>query len=78
MPGDGDGPGGVNLTPTPTYANNINAGTATASYAYAGDDNHTASSDSKTFSIDKAPSTTVVTIAGARSPTRGRRTRRRR
>src|SRR5205823_3639916 len=33
------------------YTNNTNAGTATASYSYAGDDNHTASTDSKTFTI---------------------------
>ena len=37
------------------------AGTATASYTYAGDANHTGSSDSKHFTIDKASSTTVVT-----------------
>ena len=58
------GAGGLDLTPAASYADNINAGTATASYSYAGDDNHTGSSDSKTFTIDKAPSTTVVTIVG--------------
>ena len=58
------GAGGLSLTPPASYVNNVNAGTAMASYTYAGDDNHAASSDSKTFSIDKAPSTTVVTIAG--------------
>ncbi len=55
------GPGGLSLTPDPTYADNTDAGTATASYAYAGDANHTGSSDSGTFVIDQAGSTTVVT-----------------
>jgi len=57
------GAGGLSLTPTPTYANNTNAGigTASASYTYAGDANHTTSSDSKSFTINKATSTTVVT-----------------
>jgi hypothetical protein len=36
-----------------SYSNNINAGTATASASYPGDANHTASSDSKTFTIDQ-------------------------
>ena len=58
------GAGGLSLTPLAVYANNTDAGTATASYSYAGDANHSASSDSKTFTIDKAPSTTVVTIVG--------------
>jgi hypothetical protein len=61
------GAGGLTLTPDPTYVNNINAGPATASYTYAGDANHTGSSDSKTFTIDKASSTTVVTVAGGES-----------
>ena len=58
------GAGGLSLTPTPTYANNTAAGinTASASYTYAGDANHTSSSDSKNFTIDKASSTTVVTF----------------
>jgi hypothetical protein len=38
----------------------MNAGTATASYSYTGDANHTSSSDSKNFTIDKAASTTMV------------------
>ena len=54
------GAGGLSLTPTPGYSNNTNAGTATASYAYAGDTNHTGSSDSKSFTIAKASSTTTV------------------
>ncbi|HEY3400450.1 MAG TPA: S8 family serine peptidase [Geothrix sp.] len=58
------GAGGLSLTPAATYADNINAGLATASYTFAGDANHTGSSDSKTFTIDKAPSTTTVTIIG--------------
>jgi hypothetical protein len=44
----------LSISPTPAYSNNVNAGTATASYNYAGDLNHTASSDSKTFAINKA------------------------
>jgi hypothetical protein len=48
------GAGGLSLTPTPDYSNNTNAGTATASYTYAGDLNHTGSSDSKNFTINKA------------------------
>ncbi len=55
------GAGGLSLTPDPTYVNNTNAGTATASYTYVGDDNHTGSSDSENFTIDKATSVTVVT-----------------
>ena len=51
----------LSLTPTPDYSNNINVGTATASYTYAGDANHNGSSDSKTFEITKADSTTVIT-----------------
>jgi len=53
----------LSLSPTPVYANNTNVGTtATASYTYAGDLNHTSSNtDSKTFEITKAPTTTVVT-----------------
>ena len=58
------GAGGLSLTPTASYANNTNAGTATASYTYAGDKNHTGSSDSKDFTIDKAPSTTTTVGAG--------------
>lgn len=59
------GAGGLNLTPTAGYANNTNAGTATASYTYAGDANHEGSTDSKTFEIGKAASSTTVTINGA-------------
>ncbi|WP_018613587.1 beta strand repeat-containing protein, partial [Segetibacter koreensis] len=59
------GAGGLTLTPTATYADNINAGIATASYAFAGDDNHTGSDDSKTFTIGKATSVTAITITGS-------------
>jgi hypothetical protein len=59
------GAGGLSITPTATYSNNTDAGTAIASYSYAGDGNHEASSDSQTFAISKAPSSTVVTIAGS-------------
>ena len=52
--------GGLNLTPAPVYADNTNAGTASASYTYTGDANHTGSADSKTFTIDKAPSSTTI------------------
>ncbi|HTH74594.1 MAG TPA: S8 family serine peptidase [Trinickia sp.] len=54
------GAGGLSLAPTPTYANNTDAGTATANYTYAGDANHTGSSDSKNFTIDKANTATSV------------------
>jgi hypothetical protein len=54
------GAGGLSLTPNPDYSNNTNAGTATAGYNYAGDDNHTGSSDSKQFAINKA----AVTATG--------------
>lgn len=62
------GNGGLSLTPTPDYTNNVNAGigTATASFTFAGDDNHSGSSDSKTFSIDKAA---VTATAGSGSVT---------
>src|SRR5262249_3807080 len=55
------GVGGLDLHPTPTYADNTDAGTATASYTYAGDANHDGSSDSATFTIDRAASITHVT-----------------
>src|SRR6266571_2356513 len=51
----------LSLTPTPNYTNNTDAGTASASYTFGGDANHTGSSDSKTFTIAKAGSTTTVT-----------------
>src|SRR6185437_9066471 len=54
------GAGGLDLTPAASYSNNVAAGMATASYTFAGDANHTGSSDSKHFTIDKASSTTTV------------------
>ena len=51
------GAGGLNNTPAPVYANNTNAGTASASYTYPGDANHTTSSDSKNFTINKKAAT---------------------
>ena len=53
------GVGNLSLSPTPIYTANLNAGPATASYNYAGDANREWSSDSETFTIAKAPSTTV-------------------
>ena len=55
------GAGGLSLSPTPIYTLNTDVGTATADYTYAGDANHTGSSDSTTFDITQATSTTVVT-----------------
>ncbi|MET3542612.1 hypothetical protein ABID22_003342, partial [Pontibacter aydingkolensis] len=57
------GAGGLDITPDAAYSNNTNAGTATASFSYAETANHLASSDSKTFTIGKAATTTVVTLA---------------
>src|SRR5919112_624013 len=42
------------------YADNSNAGTATASASYGESVNYLGSTDSKTFTITKAPSVTVV------------------
>src|SRR5437868_3853835 len=55
------GVGGLNPTVTPSYTSNVTVGTATASYTFAGDANHEGSTDSKTFAITKASSTTAVT-----------------
>ena len=54
------GAGGLSQSLTVSYTSNTNVGTATASASYAGDANHTSSSDSKNFTIDKASSATVV------------------
>ena len=54
------GAGGLSQTLSVSYSNNTNAGTATASASYGGDANHLGSSDSKNFTIDKAPSATTV------------------
>ncbi|TMD13659.1 MAG: choice-of-anchor D domain-containing protein, partial [Chloroflexi bacterium] len=56
------GVGGLSQTLTVSYSNNTNAGTATASASYAGDANHLGSSDSATFTIDKADA--VCAVAG--------------
>ena len=55
------GAGGLNFLPAADYTDNTDAGTATASYTFAGDANHTGSSDSQSFEIEKAPTTTTVT-----------------
>jgi hypothetical protein len=56
------GAGGLDMGLTPSYTDNVSVGTgATASAAFTGDDNHTASSDTKTFEIGKAPSKVTVT-----------------
>jgi hypothetical protein len=51
------GPGNLDQTLTVSYQDNVNAGTATASASYAGSDNYKASSDSETFTIEKASQT---------------------
>jgi hypothetical protein len=61
------GVGGLGQPLAVGYANNTNAGTATASASFAGDANHTGSSDSRSFTINKASSSTVVTVAGGES-----------
>ena len=55
------GAGGLDQRVSVSYEDNTNAGRATASAAYAETGNHLASSDSKTFTIAKAPTTTTVT-----------------
>ena len=54
------GAGGLNQTLTVTHSANTDAGTATATASYPGDANHKPSSDTKTFLIDKASSSTAV------------------
>ena len=55
------GAGGLNLTPTANYSANTDVGTASADYTFAGDTNHNGSSDTKTFAITPATSTTTIT-----------------
>jgi hypothetical protein len=55
------GVGGLNQVLTVGYSNNTAAGSATASASYVGDLNHSASNDSKNFTINKATSTISVT-----------------
>jgi hypothetical protein len=62
------GAGGLNQALTVNYSNNTGAGTATANASYAGDTNHDGSSDSKTFTIASAPSTTTVSCPGTSIP----------
>jgi hypothetical protein len=48
------GAGSLSQSLTVLYSHNTNAGSASASATFAGDANHTGSSDSKNFNIDKA------------------------
>ena len=64
------GVGGLSLTPAPLYSCghapiDVADTGCTASYTYAGDANHNGSSDSKTYTITKAASTTTVTVSDA-------------
>src|SRR5204862_46614 len=61
------GVGGLSADLTVSYSQNTNAGTATAAATYGGDANHTGSSDSKTFTIDKADSTVTVSCPDSRT-----------
>jgi hypothetical protein len=53
--------GDVNQSVTVTYTNNINAGTATATATFPGDATHSPSSDTKTFTINKADAVCSIT-----------------
>jgi Galactose oxidase, central domain len=55
------GAGGLNDTLTVSYTDNTNAGTAHADASYAESTNYLGSSDSKTFDIAKAATTTTMT-----------------
>ena len=55
------GPGGLDEAVTVDYSDNTDAGTATASASYAETANYNASSDSETFEIGKADTSTAVT-----------------
>ena len=55
------GAGGLSQSLDVTYTDNTNAGTATASTNWAGDPTHDGSSDSKSFTINKASSSVKVT-----------------
>ena len=59
------GPGLSNESAPVTYTDNINAGTASAKATYAGTTNLEGSTDTKTFEIGKANTTTTVTCTGA-------------
>ena len=59
------GIGGLSTTAGVAYGANTHAGTATADSTWAGDSNHLASTATQvSFTIDQAPSTTVVTCSG--------------
>jgi len=53
--------GASTLTPAPDYLSNTHAGLATASSTYPGDANHTGSSDTNHFTIDKADQVVAFT-----------------
>ena len=57
------GAGGLSQSLDVQYAPNTDAGSVTVSASYQGDPNHSQSSDSSSFTIDQATSTTVVTCS---------------
>ncbi len=63
------GVGGLNATVPVTHSNNTNAGTAGASATYPGDTNHTGSTGTGSFTIEQAPSTTLVMCPASRTYT---------
>ena len=70
------GAGGLSQSLTVTYSDNTNAGTATASASFGGDANHKSSSDSKTFTIEKADAVGVDHVGGSADVRRRARIRR--
>jgi sugar lactone lactonase YvrE len=62
------GAGGLNQLLPVTYSNNINPGVATASASFAGDPNHTASSNTVTFTINQSQASTTTSIAATPNP----------
>jgi hypothetical protein len=60
------GVGGLDQALTVDYTANTIVGTVTASATFVGDINHSTSSDSKTFEITKAPSTTTLTCSASK------------
>ncbi|HYW69578.1 MAG TPA: PxKF domain-containing protein [Pyrinomonadaceae bacterium] len=56
-----NGDGGLSQSLAVQYSNNTDAGSASATASFGGDANHSGSSDSTTFAIAAADSTTVVT-----------------
>jgi hypothetical protein len=59
------GAGGLNQSVSVDYTDNVNAGTATARANFAGDANHNASGDSRTFVISKASATITLNGLGS-------------